>query len=218
MKVADWFRISSFGFRTSDGGFPLCFSSTVSIMPKDVLRVAFVDPSDSTREPLRALLLGLESVWLEAEGNRYDFFPDVVSQSHPDLSIVSLDADPNRALQLIAQLKQNMPGMAILAVSSRTDGPFILQTLRQGADEFLTQPLVLEELLTIMQRIQQRVAEKLSPAPGVPGQQAPSPVPGARSLVIAVAGSRGGIGCTSIAVNLGCALARDKANNVVLVD
>jgi len=218
MRVADWFRISHFGFRTSDGGFPLCFSSTVSIMPKDVLRVAFVDPSDSTREPLRALLLGLESVWLEAEGNRYDFFPDVVSQSHPDLSIVSLDADPNRALQLIGQLKQNMPGMAILAVSSRTDGPFILQTLRQGADEFLTQPLVLEEPLTIMQRIQQRVAEKLSPAPGVPGQAAPSPVPGARSLVVAIAGSRGGIGCTSIAVNLGCALARDKANNVVLVD
>src|SRR5262249_31980442 len=59
---------------------------------------------------------------------------------------------------------------------------------------------------------------KLSPAPGMPGQAAPSPVPGARSLVVAIAGSRGGIGCTSIAVNLGCALARDKANNVVLVD
>jgi len=184
-------------------------------MPKDVLRVAFVDPSDSTREPLRALLLGLESVWLEAEGNRYDFFPDVVSQSNPDLSIVSLDADPNRALQLIAQLKQNMPNMAILAVSSRTDGPFILQTLRQGADEFLTQPLVLEELLTVMQRIQQRVA---APAAGVAGHATPHPVPGARSMVIAVAGSRGGIGCTSIAVNVGCALAQDKANNVVLVD
>jgi pilus assembly protein CpaE len=187
-------------------------------MPKDVLRVAFVDPSDSTREPLRALLLGLESVWLEAEGNRYDFFPDVVSQSHPDLALVSLDADPNRALALIAQLKQNMPGMAILAVSSRTDGPFILQTLRQGADEFLTQPLVLEELLTVMQRIQQRVTEKSGPASGPGGVATPSPMPGARSMVLAVAGSRGGIGCTSIAVNLGCALARDKANTVVLVD
>jgi pilus assembly protein CpaE len=185
-------------------------------MPKDVLRVAFVDPSDSTREPLRALLLGLESVWLEAEGNRYDFFPDVVSQSNPDLSIVSLDADANRALQLITQLKQNMPRMAILAVSSRTDGPFILQTLRQGADEFLTQPLVLEELLTVMQRIQAQVQQGQQVTG--PGQAAPPPVPGARSMVLAVAGSRGGIGCTSIAVNLGCALAQDKNANVVLVD
>lgn len=188
----------------------------VSHMPKDVLRVAFVDPSDSTREPLRALLLGLESVWLEAEGNRYDFFPDVVSQSNPDLSIISLDADPNRALQLISQLKQNMPHMALLAVSSRTDGPFILQTLRQGADEFLTQPLVLEELLTVMQRIQQRVAAPTVAAAA--GHATPQPVPGARSMVIAVAGSRGGIGCTSIAVNMGCALAQEKSNNVVLVD
>jgi pilus assembly protein CpaE len=36
--------------------------------------------------------------------------------------------------------------------------------------------------------------------------------------VIAVAGAIGGVGSTSIAVNLGCALARDSHNSVVLVD
>ena len=36
--------------------------------------------------------------------------------------------------------------------------------------------------------------------------------------VIAVAGAIGGVGTTSIAVNLGCALARNSANSVVLVD
>jgi pilus assembly protein CpaE len=36
----------------------------------EVQRIAIVDPSDLTREPLRNLLLGVESVWLEAECSR----------------------------------------------------------------------------------------------------------------------------------------------------
>ncbi len=44
---------------------------------------------------------------------------------------------------------------------------------------------------------------------------------GARSRgcrVISIAGSGGGVGSTSIAVNLGCALATDEANSVALID
>ena len=36
--------------------------------------------------------------------------------------------------------------------------------------------------------------------------------------MIAVAGATGGVGTTSLAVNLGCILARDARNSVVLVD
>ena len=53
---------------------------------KDVQRIAIVDPSDSTREPLRNLLLGVESVWLEAECSRYEFFIDVARQTSPTWS------------------------------------------------------------------------------------------------------------------------------------
>jgi pilus assembly protein CpaE len=176
---------------------------------KDVQRVAIVDPSDATREPLRNLLLGLDTVWLEAECSRYEFFLDVVQQSQPDLAIVALDSDPVKGLQLIGQLAATAPQLAVLAVSARTDGQFILQTLRTGAREFLTQPLALEELLTALQRVrsQRHSNPELN---GIGGPQG--------SMVIAVAGSRGGIGSTTLAINLGCALAQDPNNSVVLID
>ncbi len=177
---------------------------------KDVQRIAIVDPSDSTRETLRNLLLGLETVWLEAECSRYEFFGDVIQQSKPDVALVALDADPTRGLQLIAQLSGDMPYMPILAVSSRTDGQFILQTLRSGAKEFLTQPLVLEELLTATQRIRAQTRSRSSELSGLNPQ--------AQGKIIAVAGSRGGNGATSLAVNLGCALAEDKHHSVALID
>jgi pilus assembly protein CpaE len=175
-------------------------------------RVAIVDPSDATREPLRNLLLGVDSIWLEAECARYEFFFDVIQQSSPDVVIVSLDADRNKAMQLISQLAVEHPGMPILAVSS--DHQTILQALQRGAKYFLTQPVVLEELLNALRRV---------PANGTVGStSAGTTLASAQtnrgSLAIAILGSRGGVGCTSLAVNLGCSLAQDPEHNVALVD
>ncbi len=181
-------------------------------------RLAICDPSNATREPLRNLLLGMDGVSLEAESNRYEYFSDVVEQYQPDTAIICLDTDPTRGLQLIAQLARSAPHMAILAVSSRSDGPFILQTLRTGAREFLPQPIQFEELQAAIDRVRTMV-------PSPPGTEINAAAPVmprvsslATSKIIAIAGSRGGIGCTSIGVNLACCLAQDKENRVVYVD
>jgi pilus assembly protein CpaE len=178
-------------------------------------RIAIVDPLDATREPLRNLLLGVDSVWLEAECARYEFFFDVIHQSNPDVVIVSLDADRNKALQLIAQLGAEYPDMPILAVS--TDDKAILQAMQRGAKFFLTQPVVLEELLSALRRLPERGGggggEKGGSHDGTMKKKL-----AAGSQILAILGSRGGIGCTSIAVNLGCSLAADPDNSVALVD
>jgi pilus assembly protein CpaE len=174
-------------------------------------RIAIVDPSDNTREELRNVLLGMESVWLEAECSRYEFFTDVIQQSQPDVVVISLDSDQAKALLLISQLAARAPALPILAISARGDGQAILQALRSGAREFLTAPVVLEELLKALQRLQRATRN---------GDARPGAEPGARveSQVIAILGSRGGVGCTSLAVNLGACLAQEPGHSVALVD
>lgn len=176
----------------------------------DIQRVAIVDPCDATRDPLRNLLLGVESVWLEAECSRYEFFIDVARQSSPDLVVISLDADHNKALQLIQQLTLECSGLPILAVSARGDGQSILQALRCGAKEFLTAPVVMEELLQALQRLRQSRFSVDSNGTHVPTTQA--------SMVVSIIGAKGGVGCTSLAVNLGCNMAQDPSNNAALID
>jgi pilus assembly protein CpaE len=169
-----------------------------------------MDPSDASRDHLRTLLLGMEQVWLEAECARYEFFLDVIRQSPLDVAIISLDADPQKAMQLIAQLAAEAPDLALLAVSGKNDGQAILQALRCGAREFLTAPVQLEEMLTALQRLGRNRSngEYTSGTNGTPKE----------SLVVAVIGSRGGVGCTSIAVNLGATLAQHPGRSVALVD
>jgi pilus assembly protein CpaE len=174
-----------------------------------MLRIAIVDPSDYSRDPLRSLLLGIDFVWLEAECSRYEFFPEVIGQSVPDLAVVVLDHDRTRALNMISQLVVAQPKLPILTISS--DHQALLQSLQRGAKYFLTQPVALEEMLATLRRAQSE--NDLGAAPGPGGGVGPQ-----HSQVIAVLGSRGGVGCTSLAVNLACALAADPANSVVLLD
>jgi pilus assembly protein CpaE len=62
----------------------------------NVLRLAIVDPNDSARDHLKSTLLGMDMVWLEAECSRYEFFADVVAQTHPDIGISSPNCTKRR--------------------------------------------------------------------------------------------------------------------------
>src|SRR5271157_5288061 len=107
----------------------------------NMLRLAIVDPADSSREALKSTLLGMDTIWLEAECSRYEFFADVVAQTHPDIGLVCIDADPAKGLDLVRKITAASPDCAMLVVSSSNDGNQILQALRSGAKEFLTQPV-----------------------------------------------------------------------------
>jgi pilus assembly protein CpaE len=175
-------------------------------------RIAIVDPTESTRESLRALLLGVDFVWLEAECARYEYFFDVIQGSMPDLAIVALDGDKAKALQMIGQLSVEHPKLPILTISH--DHQALLQSLQKGAKYFLTHPVGLEDLLAALRRAlgESSSSDPASVASTVVGRAA------ATSQIIAVLGSRGGVGTTSLAVNLGATLAADPANAVALID
>ncbi len=172
----------------------------------NVLRLAIVDPNDATRESLKSTLLGLETVWLEAECSRYAFFNDVVKQTNPDVALVSLDSDPDSGLKLIEELTHQSPDMVVLVASGSTDGNLILRTMRAGAKEFLTQPLKPEDVAAAVQRVAKHRF----------GANAAGSRGGCK--VIAMVGATGGVGVTSLAVNMGCALASDERNSVVVID
>lgn len=173
---------------------------------KNVLRLAIVDPNDASRAGLKHMLLGIDMVWLEAECSRYEFFADVVSQTQPDIALVSLDTDANKGLGLVARLSNSVPGCNVLVVSSSQEGSLILQAMRNGAKEFLSYPLKLEDFLAALNRIRHSGS----------GREGDGEV--RSSQVITIAGVGGGVGCTSLAINLGCVLAQNENNNVAIID
>ena len=171
----------------------------------NVLRLAIVDPNDATRDALKATLLGLETIWLEAECSRYAFFKDVLDQTNPDVGFISMDSDTDQAIALVEEISKSHPDTTLLVASSSTDGSLILRAMRAGAKEFLTQPVQPDDLANALQRVAQ---SRFGTQGGSSGA----------CKVVTVSGSTGGVGTTSLAVNLGCALASNPDNSVVVVD
>lgn len=167
------------------------------------LRISICDPDETTRENLKKYLIGMEQVWLEADCSRYEFFSEIVAQTTPDVAIIDIDSDDEKAMQLVESVARKFPACGIVVVSSRTDGQMILRAMRSGAREFLNSPVQIDELVGALDRV----------AATTDGKQRSN-----AGSIIAVAGASGGVGNTSIAVNMAVALAQKPERSVVLID
>lgn len=173
---------------------------------KSVLRIATVDPNEDTRNSLKTLLLGIDTVWLEAECSRYEYFMDVIQQTQPDIALVNVDSDPPKAVEVIGEITRANPQCAVLVISDSQEGSLILQVMRNGACEFLNLPLQLDDFIAALDRIRASLG-------GTDGEGA-----GAAGQIITIVGVGGGVGSTSLSVNLAAALAADPGASPVIID
>lgn len=172
---------------------------------KDAIRVLLVDPSDDTRQALQQLLGGLNQVWLADTCVSYQGTAKRVSEILPNLVVITVDSDPTQAISLIQTIAQENSGVVILPASRLNDSALILKVIRAGAREFLTLPAQPAEVLEAVSRLVDRHDLPLSS-----GQKGPQ--------VVAITGAAGGIGCTTLAVNLATTLAKTAGSEVVLAD
>jgi pilus assembly protein CpaE len=152
------------------------------------------------------MLLGVDTVWLEAECSRYEFFMDVVRQTQPDIALVNIDSNHARAIQLVGEVSRAVTNCAVLVVSSSTEGSLILQAMRNGAREFLNMPLLLDDFIAALDRIRVSMGGSSAEGAGRVGQ------------IISIAGVGGGVGSTALVVNAAASLAQDPGNSPVIID
>ena len=100
----------------------------------------------------------------------------------------------------LSSLRPSYPATGIIAVAVRLDPAMMLDAMRAGVNEFLTEPLNEAELRTALERV-----SALRPAP-------------AERQVFAFIGAKGGVGTTTVAVNVATSLAQNKANRVLMLD
>jgi len=138
-------------------------------------------------------------------------FFDVIHQSELDVAVVSLDADQGKALQLIAQVAVERPQLPILAVSgARVMATRILAGVAQRGQGILDSTGGFGELLTASAPAVESRRKREHQGTNIAKKQ--------ETTIIAVIGSSGGVGCTSLAINLGANLAQIPENNVALID
>ena len=178
---------------------------TVSPRPK-MLSAAVASADATTVGYLRACLQQTGLVHSVAEwtlSNR-GTWPLRAGEAVPDVVLLGLQADIEPYFALAAQLRRMRPTVRIIACSAQQpDQQLLLQAMRSGVQEFLPAPLspgVLQEALA-------RFLQESTAAAGPPVDK-----------LIVVMGAKGGVGTSTIAVNLSVQMAGITKKRVVLLD
>lgn len=174
---------------------------------KDAIRIVLVDPNDDSRHALQLLIGGIADLWLADVCSQYPGMETRVSEVAPDLVIVVLDSDPLQAIQLVQAILQKTPGVSVLPASRDRDSAVLLRAIRAGAREFLPMPTAADDLLESVKRLVHPREQGQTTAGGARGPQ-----------IITITGASGGVGCTSLAVNLATTLAKASAHETLLAD
>lgn len=126
--------------------------------------------------------------------------------SFPELLVLELDAtDPDETFARIRAVQQSSPTTEIFLTSARMDPHLLLEVLRAGVKEFLTQPLRPDEVQQAFQRFRDRHVESATVETRRSGK------------VVALVGGKSGVGVTTIATSLAAAL-RASGLAVAVVD
>jgi pilus assembly protein CpaE len=128
----------------------------------------------------------------------------------PQLVIIELETDQHKTFSRIQAIRSASPSTEIFVTAASTDAEVLLNVLRTGVQEFLPQPLYKEDLHQALKRFEERYEERYKDS---------HPLLPKRGKLINLLGSKGGIGTTTIAVNLAVSLQETHpTRSVVLVD
>ena len=129
----------------------------------------------------------------------------LITAHRPNLCFVDVTRSTNEALAAIQAISQNDQGIGVVAILPGNDPELILKCLRQGAREFLIQPLTAEQIEASLNKLI-RILPKDKIGPKNAGK------------VYAVMPAKGACGATTVATNLAFQWKRLGKKRVLLAD
>src|SRR4051794_12609929 len=191
----------------------------------DQIRVLIVDDIPETRDHLTKLLgfeTDIEVVGAAASGSEAI---SLAGQLTPDVVLMDINMPDMDGIAATERLSSEVPTAAVVMMSVQGEADYLRRSMLAGAREFLVKPFSSDELTASIRQVYTRERDKLNRMSAMPvmagggGASAPAAEDGGHDgQVIALFSPKGGVGRTTVAVNLAVAAATDLGKSVVLMD
>lgn len=174
------------------------------------LRVLLVGDDRTLEEEFRIALSGVpdrHGVLHFAE--TYHEAADLARRRQPNLIVIEIDRDANEVASLARDLLELVPGAAIAGafkpsrLEQGAEGATIIELLRAQVRDFLRRPLSTTELRAVLDRLFSRASGAAASTQG---------------RVASFVSNKGGVGKSTLAVNVACGLALRHPDDVLLID
>ncbi len=185
------------------------------------IRVLIVDDIAETRDHLTKLLSferDLAVVGAAASG------PEAIEMAQkllPDVVLMDINMPEMDGITATERLASIVPTAAIVMMSVQGEADYLRRSMLAGAREFLVKPFSSDELTASIRQVYEREREKMGRMPAAPrheAQAASSRQDREPGRVVAVFSPKGGVGRTTVSVNVAVAAAAERLGDVVLMD
>ncbi|MBI1885684.1 MAG: response regulator [Chloroflexi bacterium] len=175
-------------------------------------RIVIVDQDFETRAELQKGLAKSRFIVVGGVGYGAEAL-SLASEIKPQAVLICVEEPTARALQTIEQLTGILPEAAIIAYSSLADSDSARRAVIAGARDYLTKPLKTDD---VIKAVEMGLAQQERRRALLTGEQ-PAPVR-TGGMIVTVFGAKGGIGKTTISINLATAFQTLGVGSSVIVD
>lgn len=190
------------------------------------INVIVVDSIDESREMILRMLQFDTSIHVIGTARTGAEAIESAQKLTPDVLIMDINMPDMDGISATEAIHTKVPYVQVVLLSIQNEANFMRRAMLAGARDFLTKPPTIDELTMAVKRAGQLAHEEKSrySAPFQSGPFAAGTVPQGSQVVptlfgkiLTVYSPKGGVGCTTIAVNLATAL-KTPENKVALID
>ena len=194
-------------------------------MTEEKIRILIVDDIPETRENLKKLLYFESDIEVVGAATSGEEGIELAKQCQPHVVLMDINMPGMDGITASEAITQEVPFAQVIMMSVQSEADYLRRAMLAGARDFLTKPFTSDELISTIRRVHEMAASRrmAMPVPQVAGpgigvvSAGPPPQLG---KIITVFSSKGGVGCSMIAVNLALALKKltEPDGKVALVD
>ncbi|HSR35344.1 MAG TPA: P-loop NTPase [Anaerolineae bacterium] len=144
---------------------------------------------------------------------------ETIERAGPDVIMVDIGSGILQQRELLSHLTAPVSGAAVIVIAMLGEVDMVRQAMLYGAQGFLLKPFSEAELLSSMRQAYDLISQRRAQMADVPqGPAGALEEPVSRAQIVAVYSPKGGVGCTTIAINLAVALRSITSKPATLVD
>ena len=188
---------------------------------KEVIRVLIVDDIPETRESLKKMLYFEPDMEVVGTAESGEEGIELAKQFRPHVVLMDINMPGLDGISASEAITRDVPYAQVVMMSVQSEADYLRRSMLAGARDFLTKPFTMDEMISTVRRV---YAMSVSQRAAMPVTQAGTPevvkaAPTEMGKLIAVYSPKGGVGCTTLAVNLATVLCQNNpSGKVVVVD
>jgi pilus assembly protein CpaE len=174
-------------------------------MAKSIARIVIIDEDPMARSVLRSTLERFPFVEILAETDSLVYGYELVRNNRPELVFIDMRRDSQKTLETMTRISTYFKESMMVVSGHELSLENIMACMQAGAREFLTRPLQAYDVQRLLEKHQKALTADFERGDN-------------SGRIVTVFSNKGGLGKTTIAVNLALALSEVVGAPVALVD